>query len=140
MLAALAFHVHTFLTPDCFYDVVFGFDGHYCCAGTSYQSVYSSERKYPFAIQYCTHYSRYLLFPITQNCGYGLSGKRYYLTKSNTEVKAPDAAAYWPRARRFSTGPSPATTTKLKSESTGGNAFSISSRSVSLCRAVFCIL
>ena len=40
------------------------FDGHYCCAGTSYQPVYSSERKYPFAIQYCTHYSRYLLFHI----------------------------------------------------------------------------
>ena len=32
--------------------------------------------------------------------------------------------------RHFSTGPYPATTTKLKSESTGGNAFSISSRSV----------
>ena len=34
-------------------------------AGTSYQSVYSSERKYPFAIQYCTHYSCHFLFRIT---------------------------------------------------------------------------
>ena len=57
-----------FFDPDksqiVFFDVIFGFDGHYCCAGTSYQPVYSSERKYPFAIQYCTHYSRYLLFHI----------------------------------------------------------------------------
>lgn len=32
--------------------------------------------------------------------------------------------------RHFSTGPYPATTTRLRFESTGGNAFSISSRSV----------
>ena len=34
------------------------------------------------------------------------------------------------RQEAYSTGPHPATTIKLKSESTGGNAFSISSRSV----------
>ena len=62
------------------------------------------------------------------------------MIKVNTEVKAPDAAACWPRARRFSTGPHPATTTRLRFESTGGNAFSISSRSVTSFPACFCVL
>ena len=41
--------------------------------------------------------------------------------------------------RHFSTGPYPATTTKLKSESTGGNAFSISSRFVTPFRPLSCV-
>ena len=50
--------------------------------------------------------------------------------KMHCTNKAPDAAACWPRARHFSTGPYPATTIKMKSENTGENAFSISSRFV----------
>ena len=62
------------------------------------------------------------------------------MTKANTEVKAPDAAACWPRARRFSTGPYPTTTTRLRFESIGGNAFSKSSRFVTFFPALFCVL
>ena len=44
------------------------------------------------------------------------------------------------RQEAYSTGPHPATTIKLKSESTDGNAFSISSRSVTSFPACFCVL
>lgn len=44
----------------------------------------------------------------------------------NFHVESAGHGACWLCARHFSTGPHPATTTKLKSESTGGNAFSIS--------------
>ena len=44
------------------------------------------------------------------------------------------------RNKYFSTGPYPATTTGLRFESTGGNAFSISSRSVTSFPACFCVL
>src|SRR5699024_1929787 len=40
----------------------------------------------------------------------------------------------------YSTGPYPATTIKWKSENTGGNAFSISSRSVTPFPACVCVL
>ena len=42
--------------------------------------------------------------------------------------------------RHFSTGPSPATTTRLRFENIGGNAFSISSRYVTSFPACFCVL
>ena len=44
------------------------------------------------------------------------------------------------RNKYSSTGPYPATTTGLRFESTGGNAFSISSRSVTSFPACFCVL
>ena len=50
--------------------------------------------------------------------------------RRKNHTKAPDAAACWPRARHFSTGPFPATTTRLRFENTGGNAISISSRPI----------
>ena len=44
------------------------------------------------------------------------------------------------RQEAYSTGPYPATTIKWKSENTGGNAFSISSRSVTPFPACVCVL
>ena len=44
------------------------------------------------------------------------------------------------RQEAYSTEPYPATTIKLKSESTGGNSFSISSRYVTSFPACFCVL
>ena len=52
------------------------------------------------------------------------------MIKANTEVKNAGRRANRLPRPAFSTGPYPATTTKLRFESTGGNAFSISSRYV----------